>query len=225
MCAIYKIFKNLKIIITTKRELGCVCLLVFVYYHTTFHSYGDITITDERLQILTYARHSWPLSIEGSLACHNYCDTEHPFIMVISKDPWHSHLLPSVCSWAVTTCFYDLDLSWLGFEHQAFRLSQPHCATAEVLGYVGHNTFDLVAQLYNAAMEQSVIVCISHAEGWWCSIPVAKDLKMALYTNGSTLYEPTSYMAILNILLNCLYPNDLSYISVSHWSEALSRQP
>ena len=45
-------------------------------------------------------------------------------------------------------------------------------------------------------------------------IPVAKDLKMALYTNGSTLFEPTSYMAILNILLNCLYPNDLSYISV-----------
>ena len=26
------------------------------------------------LQILTYARHSWPLSSEGSLACHTYCD-------------------------------------------------------------------------------------------------------------------------------------------------------
>ena len=132
-------FSYRKIIITTKRELGCVCLLVSGYYHPTFHSYGDITITDERLQILTYARHSWLLSIEGSLACHNYCDTGHPFIMVISKDPWHSHLLPSVCSWAVTTCFYDLGLSRLGFEHQAFRLSQPHCATAAVLGYVGLN--------------------------------------------------------------------------------------
>ena len=115
-------FSYRKIIITTKRELGCVCLLVFVYYHTTFHSYGDITITDERLQILTYARHSWPLSIEDSLACHNYCDTEHPFIMVISKYPWHSHLLPSVCSWAVTTCFYDSGLSRLGFEHPTSRL-------------------------------------------------------------------------------------------------------
>ena len=32
------------------------------------HTYGDVTITGEGLQILTYARHSWPLSHEGSLA-------------------------------------------------------------------------------------------------------------------------------------------------------------
>ena len=31
-----------------------------------FHSYGDVTITGEGLQILTYARRSWPLSSEGS---------------------------------------------------------------------------------------------------------------------------------------------------------------
>ena len=30
------------------------------------------------------------------LPCHTYCDTGHPFIMVISVDLWHSHLLPSV---------------------------------------------------------------------------------------------------------------------------------
>ena len=36
------------------------------------------------------ARHSWPLSSECSLACN----TDHPFIMVIFEDPWHSHLLP-----------------------------------------------------------------------------------------------------------------------------------
>ena len=36
-----------------------------------FHSYGDVTIPGEGLQILTYARHSWPLSSEGSLASHN----------------------------------------------------------------------------------------------------------------------------------------------------------
>ena len=29
-----------------------------------FHSYGDVTITGEGLQILTYARHSWPFGIE-----------------------------------------------------------------------------------------------------------------------------------------------------------------
>ena len=34
-----------------------------------FHSYGDVTIT-EGLQAITFARHLWPLSIVGSLACH-----------------------------------------------------------------------------------------------------------------------------------------------------------
>ena len=47
--------------------------------------------------------HSWPLSSEGSLACHTYCDTGHPFIMVISEDPWYSHLLLSVWQWS---CHY-----------------------------------------------------------------------------------------------------------------------
>ena len=36
-----------------------------------FHSYGDVTITDEGLKIFTYARHLWPLSSERSLACQN----------------------------------------------------------------------------------------------------------------------------------------------------------
>ena len=39
--------------------------------------------------------YSYPLRSEGYLACHTYCDTGHPFIMVISEDPWHS-LLQSV---------------------------------------------------------------------------------------------------------------------------------
>ena len=50
-----------------------------------------------------YARHSWPLSSEGSLTCHTYYDTGLPFIMVISEDPWHSHLMPSVWQWS---CHY-----------------------------------------------------------------------------------------------------------------------
>ena len=45
-------------------------------------------------KILTYARHSWPLSTAGSLACHTYSDVGNPFIMVISDESWH--LLPSV---------------------------------------------------------------------------------------------------------------------------------
>ena len=38
-----------------------------------------VTDDGEGLQILTCARHSWPLSSENSLACHTYCDTGHPF--------------------------------------------------------------------------------------------------------------------------------------------------
>ena len=57
---------------------------LFVSFFGGFHSYGVVTITGEGLQILTYAQLSWP---EGFLACRAYCDTGHPFIMVISEDP------------------------------------------------------------------------------------------------------------------------------------------
>ena len=59
-------------------------ILLFVWGFTShsriFHSYGDVTISCEGLQILTYTRQSWPLSSEGSLAFHTDCDTGHPFI-------------------------------------------------------------------------------------------------------------------------------------------------
>ena len=64
-----------------------VCLFgVFLPTREFFHSYGDVTITGEELHILTYARHVWPLSSDGSLTCHTYSDPGHPFIMVISED-------------------------------------------------------------------------------------------------------------------------------------------
>ena len=70
-----------------------------------------------------YARHSLPLS-SGIFfsACHTYYDTEHPFIMVIFEDQWHSQLLSSVISGAVTTCFYDFGLLRLGFDYPNFRM-------------------------------------------------------------------------------------------------------
>ena len=75
-----------------------VCLFVWSLssHSIIFHSYGDVIIAGEGMQILTYDRHLWPMSSEGSLTCHTYCDTDLPFIMVISEDPCHSHLLPSV---------------------------------------------------------------------------------------------------------------------------------
>ena len=103
----------------------CFCLFVsgFTPHSKTFNSHRDVTITSEWLQILIHTRHSWPLSSEVSLACRDYCDTGHPFIMVISDNPWHLHLLPSVLQ-SSCHCFFflDLNLSRLGFEHSAFRL-------------------------------------------------------------------------------------------------------
>ena len=103
----------------------------FSSHSRVFHSFGDVTITGKRLQILTYmyARHLWPLSSEDSLACHIYYDTGHPFIMVISQDPWHSQPLPSVGQWssgADTSCFNDLGLLRLRFEHPTFRSNHAH---------------------------------------------------------------------------------------------------
>ena len=69
----------------------CVCL-GFTSHSKISHSYGDVTITSEELQIFTCTRHSWLLSSEGSLACHTYCDTGYLLILVISEDPWHSPL-------------------------------------------------------------------------------------------------------------------------------------
>ena len=77
--------------------------VVFTSHLRIFHLYGDVNTSGEELHILTHARHSWPLSSEGSFACHTYCDTGLRFIMVISEDPWHSHLLPSLWQWS---CHY-----------------------------------------------------------------------------------------------------------------------
>ena len=86
-----------------KKSTFCGKICLFVVFRPTreiVHSFADVTIACEGLQILIYARYSWPLSSEGSLACHTYYDTGHPFLIFISEDPWHSHLLPNVKQWA-----------------------------------------------------------------------------------------------------------------------------
>ena len=55
----------------------CLFICLEIYRPTEeFFTYGDVTMTGEGLQILTYARHSWPLSSEGSLACLTYTVTQ-----------------------------------------------------------------------------------------------------------------------------------------------------
>ena len=58
--------------------------------------------------------HAWSLSRESSLVCHTYCDTGHPFVMIISE--CHTHTFcQTFGSGSVTTCFYELGLSRLSF--------------------------------------------------------------------------------------------------------------
>ena len=73
--------------------------LVIRYTHVIVYLFGIFCPTREFFTHLetsslpvkgcffTYARHLWTLSSEGSLACHTYCDTGHPFILVLSEDP------------------------------------------------------------------------------------------------------------------------------------------
>ena len=86
----------------------------FSFCSKFFYSYWDVTITGEGPQILTYAQVLLPFSSDTHICC------------------W------AISSEAVTSCFYDLGLSRLGFEHPAFRLrgqrsnSLRHCATARL---------------------------------------------------------------------------------------------
>ena len=70
----------------------------------------------------SYVRQSRPLRSEGSLVCHTYYHTGHPFIKVISGNTWHYNCCLKFGSEAVTTCFYDLGMWRLGFENTTFRL-------------------------------------------------------------------------------------------------------
>ena len=91
-----------------------------------FHSYGDDAIAVEGLQILTFDRHSWPLSSEGSLACRTNCDAGIHLYWSYPRTRDTHTFCRAFSSGAVTTCFYDLCLFRLGFEHPTFRLRGQH---------------------------------------------------------------------------------------------------
>ena len=55
-----------------------VCLFVCLEFSVPLKNFSLI-IAGWGLQLLTYAWNFWPLSSEGSLACHTYCDKGHPF--------------------------------------------------------------------------------------------------------------------------------------------------
>ena len=89
------------------------------------YSYRDVTITGEGLQILTYVRHSWPLSSEGVL--QRATTTVTRSIRLEQSSPRtrdnHTHTYcRTFSSETVTTRFYELGLSRLGFKHTTFHL-------------------------------------------------------------------------------------------------------
>ena len=106
-------------ILILQKKIDIVCLLSHL---RIFHSYGDVTITGEGLQMLSYARDSRPLSTEGSLSCHTNCDTGHPFIMVISEDPWYTLNSKPLAVELSLPYFNNLGVLRLGIEHPTFLL-------------------------------------------------------------------------------------------------------
>ena len=94
------------------------------------------TITGEGLQIFTICSVLVAIEHEESLACHTYCDTGHPFIVVISEDPWHSHLLPSVWQWNYHYLFLWLKSVEAGIRTQLSACGAntlTHCAIAAAM--------------------------------------------------------------------------------------------
>ena len=117
-----------------------------------FCSFGDFTIEGKGLQILTYARHSLAFCSEGSLACHTYCDTGHPFIMVISEHPWHSHLFLIVWQWSCNCLFLRLRsvVSEIRTPNLARRTLQP---TAPTLQYIFEGAQNFMQRFIRATQD------------------------------------------------------------------------
>ena len=127
-------YKNCIIVrkITMKRNKKGIyfifCLLVWSFLSNSriFYAYGDVTISGEGLQIMNYARYLWQFSIDDSLACHPFFEN---FNLVTRASVYSGHLPGPVtlapnaelCGPTIT-CFKDLDLSRLGFEHPTLRL-------------------------------------------------------------------------------------------------------
>ena len=115
------------------RWVFCLFVWCFSSQSRIFHSYGDVTLPANGCKF-------WPILgtydhwavikgyyqvIKGYSTCHTYCDTGHPFKMVISEDP-RTRDTRTCCrafiNEAVNTCLNDLGFSRLGFEHPTFNL-------------------------------------------------------------------------------------------------------
>ena len=79
----------------------------FVWNFSNFHLFETSTIPVKGCRFWTVLG-ILAINREGSLACHTNCDMGHPFIIIVSEDPWHQHLLPSVYKWRCNYLFKQL---------------------------------------------------------------------------------------------------------------------
>ena len=88
---------------------------IYPFLYRVFRLTRELFTRTETSPLPVNTRHSWSLSSEGSLPCHTYTDTGHPFIMVISTYPCHLHLFPRVKQWSYHYLFLRLRSVAAGF--------------------------------------------------------------------------------------------------------------
>ena len=91
-------------------------------YRLTRQFFTHMNTSPNVLIIHIYVGHSWPFSSEGSFAIHAYCKSRIRYKLSSPRTSDTHICCRAFSSGAVTTCFYDLHLSRLGFEHPTFRL-------------------------------------------------------------------------------------------------------
>ena len=102
-----------------------------VLFHNIAYQYDG-----KYLNKKTYIWRLRPLGNWGSLTCHTYCDTGHPFLRSSPRTRTIHTCCRAFGSGTVTTCYNEFGLSWPGFEHPNFRQRgerQTDCTTAAAL--------------------------------------------------------------------------------------------
>ena len=80
--------------------------IMLVYFFWFFSPLENLPVKRFKFWPMVVTHVRWAVRV--FLACHTYFDTGPPFIMVISEDPRHSHLLSSV--WQLSCHFLFLQL-------------------------------------------------------------------------------------------------------------------
>ena len=101
------------------------------------------------------------MSSEGSLTCHTHCNTGLPFVMVISEDPWHSHLMQSVCQWSCHYLLLQLRSVATGDRTPISRMRGKRSTSTPPWGF--QKLPELFCQQHNLSNKQMVclFVCLS----------------------------------------------------------------